>query len=32
LITNLQLAKRFVEAIYRISLKDLKVKSWDEYN
>ena len=32
LITNLQLAKRFVEAIYRTSLKDLKVKSWDEYN
>lgn len=32
LITNLQLAKRFVEAIYRTSLKDLKVKSWDEYD
>jgi carbamoyl-phosphate synthase large subunit len=32
LITNLQLAKRFVEAIYRTSLEDLKVKSWDEYN
>jgi carbamoyl-phosphate synthase large subunit len=32
LITNLQLAKRFVEAIYRTSLDDLKVKSWDEYN
>ncbi len=32
LITNLQLAKRFVEAIYRTSLTDLKVKSWDEYN
>ncbi|PIP12929.1 MAG: carbamoyl phosphate synthase large subunit [bacterium (Candidatus Stahlbacteria) CG08_land_8_20_14_0_20_40_26] len=32
LITNLQLAKRFVEAIYKTSLKDLKVKSWDEYN
>ncbi|MCK4614448.1 MAG: carbamoyl-phosphate synthase (glutamine-hydrolyzing) large subunit, partial [Thermoplasmata archaeon] len=32
LITNLQLAKRFVEAIYWSSLKDLKVKSWDEYN
>jgi carbamoyl-phosphate synthase large subunit len=32
LITNLQLAKRFVEAIYRTSLKDLMVKSWDEYN
>lgn len=32
LITNLQLAKRFVEAIYTTSLKDLKVKSWDEYD
>jgi carbamoyl-phosphate synthase large subunit len=31
LITNLQLAKRFVEAIGNISVKDLKVKSWDEY-
>jgi len=31
LITNLQLAKRFVEAIYKVSLEDLKVKSWDEY-
>jgi carbamoyl-phosphate synthase large subunit len=31
LITNLQFAKRFVEAIYKISLEDLKVKSWDEY-
>ncbi len=31
LITNLQLAKRFVEAIYRTSLEDLKIKSWDEY-
>ena len=32
LITNLQFAKRFVEAIQNTSLKDLKVKSWDEYN
>jgi len=32
LITNLQLAKRFVEAISRTSLDDLKIKSWDEYN
>ncbi|MFW6121927.1 MAG: carbamoyl-phosphate synthase (glutamine-hydrolyzing) large subunit [Petrotogales bacterium] len=32
LITNLQLAKRFAEAIYKTSFKDLKVKSWDEYN
>jgi len=31
LITNLQLAKRFIEAISRTSLKTLKVKSWDEY-
>jgi carbamoyl-phosphate synthase large subunit len=31
LITNLQLAKRFVEAISRTSLSDLKIKSWDEY-
>ena len=32
LITNLQLAKRFVEAIHRTSLSDLKIKSWDEYH
>ena len=32
LITNLQLAKRFVEALQRTSLDELKVKSWDEYN
>jgi len=32
LITNLQLAKRFVEAIYRTPFKELHVKSWDEYN
>jgi carbamoyl-phosphate synthase large subunit len=31
LITNLQLAKRFVEAIHKTSLKDLAVKSWREY-
>jgi carbamoyl-phosphate synthase large subunit len=31
LITNLQLAKRFVEAIQRTKLDDLKIKSWDEY-
>ena len=31
LITNLQLAKRFVEAIYVTAPKDLKIKSWDEY-
>ena len=32
LITNLQLAKRFVEAIQKTSLEDLKIKSWDEYD
>jgi len=32
LITNLQLAKRFVEAIHRVPPEELKVKSWDEYN
>ena len=32
LITNLQIAKRFVEAISRIKIEDLKIKSWDEYN
>jgi carbamoyl-phosphate synthase large subunit len=31
LITNLQLAKRFAEAIYRTKFEDLNVKSWDEY-
>ena len=31
LLTNLQLAKRFIEALSRTSLSDLKVKSWDEY-
>ena len=32
LVTNLQLAKRVVEAIHTISVGDLKAKSWDEYN
>jgi len=32
LITNLQLAKRFSEAIYNTSIEKLEVKSWDEYN
>jgi carbamoyl-phosphate synthase large subunit len=32
LITNLQLAKRFVESISRTSFEDLQVKSWDEYS
>jgi carbamoyl-phosphate synthase large subunit len=31
LITNLQLAKRFVEAIHQTTLDDLKIKSWHEY-
>lgn len=31
LITNLQLAKRLVEAIYLVREKDLKAKSWSEY-
>jgi len=31
LITELQLAKRFVEAITRKRLEDLHIKSWDEY-
>lgn len=32
LITNIKLAKRLVEALNSTKLKDLKVKSWDEYN
>ncbi|MFH1013561.1 MAG: carbamoyl-phosphate synthase (glutamine-hydrolyzing) large subunit [Thermoplasmatota archaeon] len=32
LITNIQLAKRFVEALSRTSLTDLKIKSWNEYH
>ena len=32
LITNLQHAKRFSEAIYYKKSNDLEVKSWDEYN
>ncbi len=32
LLTNLQLAKRFVEAMSRTSVDELKVKSWNEYN
>jgi len=31
LITNLQLAKRFAEAVSSTSIDDLKIKSWDEY-
>jgi len=32
LITNLQLGKRFVEAIQKTSRDDLKVKNWGEYD
>jgi carbamoyl-phosphate synthase large subunit len=31
LITNLQLAKRFVEAISALSTEDLRAKGWKEY-
>ena len=31
LITNIQLAQRFVEALSRIHLEDLQIKSWSEY-
>jgi carbamoyl-phosphate synthase large subunit len=31
LITNLQLAKRLAEAVGTLSIKNLEVKSWDEY-
>jgi carbamoyl-phosphate synthase large subunit len=31
LITNLQMAKRFIEAISKISLDDLQIKSWHDY-
>jgi carbamoyl-phosphate synthase large subunit len=31
LITNLQVAKRLVEALQKTSIEDLKIKSWDEY-
>jgi carbamoyl-phosphate synthase large subunit len=31
LITNLQVAKRFVEAISTTSSEDLKVRGWDQY-
>ena len=31
LITNLQLAKRFVKALHSHGVDELKVKSWDEY-
>lgn len=31
LITDLQLAKRFIEAMTRKTMTDIKEKSWDEY-
>ncbi|MFQ5649584.1 MAG: carbamoyl-phosphate synthase (glutamine-hydrolyzing) large subunit [bacterium] len=31
LITNLQLAKRLVEAMSTLQLEDLEIRSWDEY-
>ena len=31
LITNLQLAQRFVETIARKQMSDLEIKSWGEY-
>jgi carbamoyl-phosphate synthase large subunit len=31
LITNIQLAKRFIEAVYWKPLDELKIKAWDEY-
>lgn len=31
LITNLQVARRFVETISTTSIEDLKVRSWDQY-
>ena len=31
LITNIQLAERFVEALARKRLSDLEIKSWSEY-
>ncbi len=31
LFTNVQLARRFVEALSRKSLADLQIKSWKEY-
>jgi carbamoyl-phosphate synthase large subunit len=31
LITNLQVAERFIEALSRVKLNDLAIKSWEEY-
>lgn len=32
LITNRQIAQRFAEALYHVSLEQLHIKSWDEYS
>jgi carbamoyl-phosphate synthase large subunit len=32
LLTNLQIAKLFIESILKYKVSDLKVKSWDEYD
>jgi carbamoyl-phosphate synthase large subunit len=32
LITNRQIAMRFAEALVRTPIKDIKIKSWDEYD
>ncbi len=31
LITNLEFARRYVKAVYKYKINDLKVKSWEEY-
>jgi hypothetical protein len=31
LITNRQIAMRFIEAISRLKMDDLKIRSWGEY-
>ena len=31
LITNIQLARRFADAISSKNIEDLEIKSWDEY-
>ena len=32
LVTNIQLAQRFVEVLSRNQLDDLTIRSWNEYN
>ena len=32
LMTNVRLAKAFIEAFTAMSLNDIKIKSWQEYN